>query len=56
MERGFESINCRLPCDQTSLCECYNKVTKVSQKLVKLGYSNVVEFGGINDWKGEIEK
>ena len=22
----------------------------------KLGYSNVVEFGGINDWKGEIEK
>ena len=24
------------------------------EKLVKLGYTNIVEFGGILDWKGEI--
>ena len=24
-----------------------------AEKLVKLGYTNIVEFGGILDWKGE---
>ena len=24
-----------------------------SEKLVRLGYTNIVEFGGINDWPGE---
>ena len=28
---------------------------EASEKLVKLGYTNIVEFGGILDWKGEIE-
>lgn len=28
---------------------------KQTEKLVKLGYSNVVEIGGINDWTGEVE-
>ena len=37
-------------------CRSGNRSKQASQKLVKLGYSNVVEFGGINDWKGEIEK
>jgi len=29
---------------------------EASEKLVKLGYTNIVEFGGILDWTGEIEK
>lgn len=37
-------------------CRSGNRSKQASQKLVKLGYSNVVEFGGINDWKGETEK
>ena len=37
-------------------CRSGNRSKQASQKLVKFGYSNVVEFGGINDWKGEIEK
>lgn len=37
-------------------CRSGNRSKQASQKLVKLGYTNVVEFGGINDWKGEIEK
>lgn len=37
-------------------CRSGNRSKQASQKLVKLGYSNVVEFGGINYWKGEIEK
>ena len=27
---------------------------EASEKLVKLGYTNIVEFGGILDWNGEI--
>ena len=37
-------------------CRSGNRSKQASQKLVKLGYTNVVEFGGINDWKGETEK
>ena len=37
-------------------CRSGNRSKQASLKLVKLGYSNVVEFGGINDWKGETEK
>ena len=29
---------------------------EAAEKLVKLGYTNIVEFGGILDWTGEIEK
>ena len=25
-------------------------------KLAKMGYTNIIEFGGILDWKGNIEK
>ena len=34
-------------------CRSGNRSKQASDKLVKLGYSNVVEFGGINDWPGE---
>ena len=31
----------------------YNWHKQASEKLVKLGYTSIVEFGGINDWTGE---
>ena len=34
-------------------CRSGNRSKQAAEKLVKLGYSNVVEFGGILDWKGE---
>ena len=37
-------------------CRSGNRSKQASEKLVKLGYTNIVEFGGINDWTGEIEK
>ena len=35
-------------------CRSGNRSKQASEKLVKLGYTNIVEFGGINDWTGEI--
>ncbi len=37
-------------------CRSGNRSKQASEKLVKLGYTNIVEFGGINDWPKEIEK
>ena len=37
-------------------CRSGNRSKQASEKLVKLGYTNIVEFGGITDWPGEIEK
>ena len=37
-------------------CRSGRRSKEASEKLVRLGYTNVVEFGGILDWKGEIEK
>ena len=34
-------------------CRSGNRSKQASAKLVELGYTNVVEFGGINDWTGE---
>lgn len=34
-------------------CRSGNRSKQASEKLVQLGYSNIVEFGGINDWPGE---
>ena len=34
-------------------CRSGNRSKQASEKLVKLGYTNIVEFGGINDWMGE---
>lgn len=34
-------------------CRSGNRSKQASKKLVALGYTNVVEFGGINDWQGE---
>ena len=37
-------------------CRSGRRSKEASKKLVKLGYTNIVEFGGILDFKGEIEK
>ena len=36
-------------------CRSGRRSKEASEKLVRLGYTNIVEFGGILDWKGEIE-
>ena len=35
-------------------CRSGNRSKQAAEKLVKLGYTNIVEFGGINDWPGEV--
>ena len=35
-------------------CRSGRRSKEAAEKLVKLGYKNIVEFGGILDWKGEI--
>ena len=35
-------------------CRSGNRSKQSAQKLADQGYTNVVEFGGINDWTGEI--
>lgn len=37
-------------------CRSGRRSKEASEKLVKLGYTNIVEFGGILDWKGEIQR
>ena len=46
--------------DKTQLilvyCRSGRRSKEASEKLVKLGYTNIVEFGGILDWKGETQR
>jgi len=35
-------------------CRSGNRSKQASAKLVRLGYTNIVEIGGINSWPGEI--
>ena len=35
-------------------CRSGNRSKQASQKLAALGYTNIVEFGGINSWPGEV--
>ena len=58
-----ESIGAEAPSelpDKTQLiyvyCRSGNRSKQASEKLAALGYTNIVEFGGILDWTGEIEK
>lgn len=34
-------------------CRSGRRSKEAAQKLCALGYTNIVEFGGINDWQGE---
>ena len=36
-------------------CRSGRRSKEASEKLVKLGYTNIVEFGGILDWTGNVE-
>lgn len=35
-------------------CRSGNRSKQAAGKLVQQGYTNIVEFGGILDWQGEI--
>ena len=35
-------------------CRSGRRSKEASEKLVALGYTNIVEFGGILDWTGDI--
>ena len=35
-------------------CRSGNRSKQAAQKLFDMGYTNIYEFGGINDWTGEI--
>lgn len=35
-------------------CRSGNRSKQASEKLARLGYTNIVEFGGINSWPGDI--
>lgn len=37
-------------------CRSGNRSKQAAGKLQELGYTNLVEFGGILDWEGETEK
>lgn len=37
-------------------CRSGNRSKQAAKKLAAMGYSNVIEFGGIIEWKGDIEK
>ena len=35
-------------------CRSGNRSKQAAEKLVQMGYTNIVEFGGINTWPGEV--
>lgn len=37
-------------------CRSGNRSKQASEKLAAMGYTNIIEFGGIIDWNGEIER
>ena len=57
-EITIETTNKLTDKDQLILvyCRSGNRSKEASKKLVKLGYTNVYDFGGINDWKYDIEQ
>ena len=36
-------------------CRSGNRSKQAASKLAAMGYTNIIEFGGIIDWTGEIE-
>ena len=54
---GTEEISQLPDKDATILvyCRSGNRSRQASQKLADLGYTNVLEFGGINTWTGPTE-
>ena len=52
---GADEISALPDKDQLIMVYCRSgrRSKEAAEKLVKLGYTNIVEFGGILDWKGE---
>ena len=52
---GTEDIPLLPDKDQLILvyCRSGNRSKQAAEKLAQLGYTNIVEFGGINSWPGE---
>lgn len=52
---GTEDISELPDKDQLILvyCRSGNRSKQASEKLVKLGYTNIIEIGGIDSWPGE---
>lgn len=52
---GTDEISALPDKDQLIMVYCRSgrRSKEAAEKLVKLGYTNIVEFGGIIDWKGE---
>ena len=52
---GTDEITQLADKDQLILVYCRSGIRskQASEKLAALGYTNIVEFGGINDWPGE---
>ena len=36
-------------------CRSGNRSNQAAIKLIKMGYTDIYDFGGIKDWKGDIE-
>ena len=53
---GTEDIPLLPDKDQLILvyCRSGNRSKQAAEKLAQLGYTNIVDFGGINSWTGEI--
>ena len=53
---GTEDIPLLPDKDQLILVYCRSgtRSKQAAEKLAQLGYTNIVEFGGINSWTGEI--
>ncbi len=56
-----ESIGTEMPAELPDLnqiilvhCRSGNRSKQASQKLANIGYTNVYEFGGIEEWTGEV--
>ena len=52
---GTEDISELPDKDQLILvyCRSGNRSKQASEKLMKLGYTNIIEIGGMNSWPGE---
>lgn len=52
---GTDEISALPDKDQLIMVYCRSgrRSKEAAEKLVKFGYTNIVEFGGIIDWKGE---
>jgi len=49
-----EKMNFTKIAENRQSCRSGRRSKEAAEKLAALGYTNIVEFGGILDWTGEI--